>query len=89
MASNMNVNSVTPELKRQNAMTIINAPDFETVLDTELEKEIYALIERFLEAEARKDINRDTVIEKEIYAVIERLLEAEDRKALEKANPNK
>ena len=55
---NSNDNSEIPELKRQNAIAILNAPDFEDVLETEIEKEIYALIDRLIEEQEKKDSQR-------------------------------
>ena len=50
----------TPELKRQSAITIFNTPDFEDVFETEVEKEVYALIDRLIEEQEKKDLQRAT-----------------------------
>ena len=56
MNSDNNDNSDIPKLKRQNAMTVISIPDLEAVMETELEKEIYTLIEGLLRAEQKKKL---------------------------------
>ena len=52
---NSNDNNELPELKRHNAITIVNTPDFEDVFETEIEKEVYALIDRLIEEQEKKD----------------------------------
>ena len=82
MNSDNNDNSDIPKLKRQDAMTVISIPDLEAVMETELEKEIYTLIEGLLRAEQKKKLETgthetavDTDMKKRVYEVVEQLLE--------------
>ena len=71
-----------PKLKRQNAMRVMFVPDLKPVMETELEKEIYDLVERLVLAEQKINLENgtkgpvdDSSLKDEVYRVIQKLLE--------------